>query len=102
MLGVIPEETYPTESFVMQKKESWVLYTDGVVDALAPTGDRFGGERLRDAIRKSDSAQGLLRQVQLRVEAFREGRELADDLTLVVIRRIPVAAESMAAVVRGS
>jgi phosphoserine phosphatase RsbU/P len=71
-----------------------VVYTDGLTDAAAPTGDRFGMERLRLKIAGtcSGSADDTARLVIDEVLAFQGEAEPADDLALLVLRRLPAGA----------
>jgi sigma-B regulation protein RsbU (phosphoserine phosphatase) len=87
VLAVDSETTYPTERFQFDAGSSMLLYTDGVVDVQAKNGDRFDTRRLRDIlIGPFVSAQAIVDRVVSTVNAFREGRELGDDLTLVAIQ----------------
>jgi serine phosphatase RsbU (regulator of sigma subunit) len=64
------------------------FYTDGCVEAEAPSGDFFGTGRLEAVLRESslDSAAGVLARVEAAVAAFRGGRELDDDATMMAVR----------------
>lgn len=64
-----------------------VLYSDGVTEAVNPTGDMFGDQRLRDTLKnfKGDSAQDLLEVVLAAVRAFTAGFAQADDITVVTL-----------------
>ncbi len=68
-----------------------LFYTDGVTDAVAPSGERFGDERLMTTIAaaRSGSAQEVVATIRDRVQAFQGTAEPADDLTLVAVRRRP-------------
>jgi sigma-B regulation protein RsbU (phosphoserine phosphatase) len=68
-----------------------LLYTDGVTDARAPTGERFGDERLRAivAAAKATSAQDLVDEIARASAAFGAGEPAADDITLLAVRRLP-------------
>jgi sigma-B regulation protein RsbU (phosphoserine phosphatase) len=71
-----------------------VLFTDGLTDAASPAGDRFGIERLR--LRIADTCSGSADQTAQvvidEVLAFQGDAEPADDLALLVLRRIPTGA----------
>jgi len=64
-----------------------VLYTDGVTEAMDPTGDLFGEERLQAVIleRRGETAPVLLRAIWDAVKAHRQG-SLDDDMTIVVMK----------------
>ncbi len=62
------------------------LWTDGLVDAAASSGERFGEARLVDLLERSraESAETILARVMSAVEAF--APTPADDRTLLVLR----------------
>jgi serine phosphatase RsbU (regulator of sigma subunit) len=92
VLGVDRQATFETQHYALPKQSSLLLYTDGVVDCLSPTGDRFGRDRLQRALYgRYDSAQKMLNHLMTEVENFRGNQELADDLTLVAIQLQPAA-----------
>jgi phosphoserine phosphatase RsbU/P len=69
-----------------------VLFTDGITDAASPAGERFGYERLRQTIAAScrtGSAMDTCREVIQGVLTFQAEAMPADDLALLVLRRLP-------------
>lgn len=66
-----------------------VLYTDGVTDAVGPSGDRFGEPRLLAIIEaaRGGSAHDVVASIRDAVAAFRQTVEPADDVTVVAIGR---------------
>jgi sigma-B regulation protein RsbU (phosphoserine phosphatase) len=70
--------------------DALVLYTDGVTDARSDSGERFGEERFLAALRRTASS-GLApcRDVVDQVLAFQADGEPADDIALLVLRRLP-------------
>jgi phosphoserine phosphatase RsbU/P len=72
--------------------ERLVLFTDGITDAASPAGERFGYERLRQVIAASCRTGGAVdtcRAVIQGVLAFQGEALPADDLALLVLRRLP-------------
>ena len=72
--------------------ERLVLFTDGITDAASPSGERFGYERLRQTISESCLTGGAVdtcRAVIQSVLAFQAEALPADDLALLVLRRLP-------------
>jgi sigma-B regulation protein RsbU (phosphoserine phosphatase) len=66
-----------------------VLYTDGVTDARAPAGERFGEARFVEAVRAmSGRGAAGCRALIDSVLAFQGDAEPADDLALLVLRRL--------------
>ena len=82
-LGVGEVET------TLEPGDAMLFYTDGVTDAIAPTGERFGDDRLLATIAaaRAGSAQDLVAAVRADVEAFQGATEPADDVTMVVVGR---------------
>ncbi|MHC4224007.1 MAG: PP2C family protein-serine/threonine phosphatase [Planctomycetota bacterium] len=86
-LGVVPTWRYEEAAGELVAGDQFILYTDGITEAFNPKGEMFGAERLDGTIENcSISAQGLIEEVLEHLDAFREGRALSDDLTLVVAR----------------
>jgi sigma-B regulation protein RsbU (phosphoserine phosphatase) len=66
-----------------------LLYTDGLTEAFSPDGDMFGEARLMDVFAsiQNPSAEEVLTAVEERVTAFIESLPLADDLTMLAVKR---------------
>jgi hypothetical protein len=102
VLGVDPNAEYPTEQSPLPPGASLVLYTDGVIDVEGPEGKRFGKQGIREAAAgEHESAQALIDAILARVNAFRAGRDLPDDLTLVALQLVqtPTATRAVEAAV---
>lgn len=90
VLGVERDSTYATESFELSPLSTLLLYTDGVLDAESPSGERFGLDRFRhSADGHFESAQALVDAVLTTIDAFRLRRPISDDLTLVAVQLQP-------------
>jgi sigma-B regulation protein RsbU (phosphoserine phosphatase) len=91
LLGVFGRLDLVPLSVEIRPGDRLVLYTDGITDAKGLTGGRFGDERLRTAIRDSCDrhADDTCRSVIEGVLAFQGDAEPADDLALLVLRRLP-------------
>ncbi len=59
-LGVLPEPEYATETFDLSPGDSVMLFTDGLVEAMSPSREMFGMERLTAAIAKQTSNAATL------------------------------------------
>jgi sigma-B regulation protein RsbU (phosphoserine phosphatase) len=70
-----------------------LLYTDGVTDAVGPGGDRFGDDRLTTTIERArgGSAHDLVAAIRDAVDDFGATVEPVDDVTVVAVRRLPLA-----------
>ncbi len=74
--------------------ELMVLFTDGLFEGVNRSGQAFGFERLRGALQPDGDARQAHERVLAAFESHVESEPLADDLTLVVVERLLLAAES--------
>jgi len=96
VLGVLPELAGTAEHGVLLPGESLFLYTDGVIEDRARDLDA-GTQRFKqnvELLASENSWHGAARQLIERVPT-----ELADDRTVVVVRRNPVRLEPSAGAV---
>ncbi len=87
-LGIDADQAYEETHLLLPPGAALVLYTDGVVEARR-NGEQYGVERL-DALlaaRRDLPAPALAQAVAEDARAY-AGGELADDLAVVVIRRV--------------
>jgi sigma-B regulation protein RsbU (phosphoserine phosphatase) len=93
-LGVMDNMVYTIQETVLRSGESLFLYTDGLTEAMNESHEQFGLKRvekgLRDCIGKeSNTSENLIRTMTNRVNAFVDGAEQSDDLTLLAIHYTP-------------
>jgi serine phosphatase RsbU (regulator of sigma subunit) len=101
-LGVVGEPRWGYSTVELPPGGLLLIYTDGVVDALSPDGERFGVEQMLTVARNlvdqpPDQVQARLLAV---LQQFMGQQPQFDDVTLVAIRREPWAAELPAERVR--
>ena len=92
LIGMFDRLDLTEERLQIGPDERLVLFTDGITDAAAPSGERFGYERLRGVIAESCLTGGAVdtcRAVIQGVLAFQADALPADDLALLVLRRLP-------------
>jgi serine phosphatase RsbU (regulator of sigma subunit) len=91
MIGMVDEIAVGTDELTIGPGDAIVAHTDGVTEARSPDGSFYGEERYRDLLRSlaGRSASEVVGAVTADVETFRDGAEASDDLTLLVIRRLP-------------
>ncbi len=65
-----------------------LLYTDGLTEAMSPSKEQFGTQRLSDLVRENAdlAVQDLVTVIRQAVDSFSGGRPLVDDTTMVAIR----------------
>jgi serine phosphatase RsbU (regulator of sigma subunit)/predicted ester cyclase len=87
-LGLMPGMHYEQKEIVLQKGDSALLYTDGLVEAHDPQREMFGFPRLQ-ALVSEHGEEGSLGDLCLeKLYSFvGEGWEQEDDITLVTLRR---------------
>lgn len=89
-LGIVAKISLEEETLTIQKNDIFVLYTDGVTEAMNSKQEEFSEERLMTLIKQHHrlSAEKLVKKIQKEVENFRAGSEPSDDFTLLVIKRL--------------
>jgi adenylate cyclase len=88
-LCVLEGHRYAAAGHGLARGDTVCLFTDGVTEAMSPSGQLYGRERLRAVLertRGASSVDAVGRAVLDDVEDFVGGAEPADDLTLVVLR----------------
>ena len=92
ILGILPGSTYEEQGCQLEPGDVVVLFSDGVSEASRPdTDEEFGEDRLAELLTETAccSAKGIIEKVIQQVTAFTAGSAPADDITLVVAKRIP-------------
>ena len=89
-LGAAEEVTYTQRVIPLEKDDSILLYTDGLTESFNNDDEFFGEERLMDAIQANlcSSASDLLDVVEKALLNFVQDMPPADDLTMLVLRRV--------------
>jgi phosphoserine phosphatase RsbU/P len=90
ILGILPQAVYKETAVRMEPGDLLVMYSDGVTEAPDPQGEDFGEKRLADwaiSLRERPAAE-IIEAVEAAVREFTQGAPPADDITLVVARRI--------------
>ncbi len=89
-LGAVEGARMDEQAIQLAPGDSLLLYTDGLTEAFSPDGDLFGDVRLAEALQAGDakSADDLLAAVESRLNEFIGTMPLADDLTMLAVRRV--------------
>jgi len=90
VLGFMPGVNYQQASILLQPGDVVVAYTDGITEPENAYGGEFGEERLVEVIQKfhDKSPQQIAFAVLAAVQEWNDSPEAADDMTLLVARRI--------------
>ncbi len=89
LLGAFRSLGAPELDVRLRPGDSLVLYTDGVTDAIGPSGERFGEPRLLATVEaaRQGSAHDIVAALRDAVADFRGSVPPSDDITIVVIGR---------------
>ncbi len=90
ILGILPMASYQEDRSRMEPGDVLVLYSDGVTEAADPQGDDFGEQRLGELVSslRDRPAGEIVTAIHDAVTAFTQGAPAADDITVVVARRV--------------
>jgi serine phosphatase RsbU (regulator of sigma subunit) len=93
VMGPLEEAEYRRRMLHVEPGDTLVLYTDGVVERQnARSDEEFGLERFKDELRAAIAegleADGICDRILDRLSEFGDGSAWADDVTMLVIRRL--------------
>ena len=89
-LGLLPDAFYQVFTHKLEENDIYVLFTDGVEEAMNPEGEYYGLERLGRAMTSAmnldigDLAQAIIDDIL----KFSRGLALADDVCLVAVEAV--------------
>ncbi|HET6595985.1 MAG TPA: GAF domain-containing protein [Anaerolineales bacterium] len=89
-LGAAEEVVFDQRTIPLEKDDNILLYTDGLTESFNNDGEFFGEERLIESIQtnRCSSASELLDVVETALLNFVQDMPPADDLTMLVLRRV--------------
>jgi serine phosphatase RsbU (regulator of sigma subunit) len=92
-LGVIEEAQYHESQVLLAENEVVVCYTDGVTEAINADEEEYGVARLTEVVQRlrGRSAEVLVQAILSDLAAHTGDRPAFDDVTLVVLKRLPIA-----------
>jgi len=75
------------ETTQLEPGDTFLLFTDGLTEAMDAHDEEFGDDRLSDVIARHATAgpQILIDRIFAELETFRQGRPMADDASLIVL-----------------
>src|SRR5947207_9387614 len=88
-LGIKPDAEYREGRTQLQPGDVLVIYSDGVTEAVSPTGEEFGATRLYEVVARNvnASASGIRDRIESALTKFAQGTRAGDDITLVIAKR---------------
>lgn len=89
-LGMFCSVQYSSQKTHLEKGDTLFLYTDGLTEARSASDEEYGEERLMRLVKGSVSSDpsSLIRACTEDLATFLADDPLADDLTIMVIRRV--------------
>ncbi len=86
VIGLLPRVEYTTAQYRFEPGDIFVIYTDGISEAMTLEEEEWGEDRLIEAIRRASdrSADQILPSVFGAADAFTQGAGQYDDMTLIV------------------
>lgn len=88
-LGMFDFAEFQQETVTLEQKDTMVLYTDGVTEAMDKSFKEYGEDRLLRTIeRTGDKPASILKDAIVSdVDRFVDGEPQSDDLTVMVLKR---------------
>jgi sigma-B regulation protein RsbU (phosphoserine phosphatase) len=90
VLGILPTAIYREQHAHLEEGDMLVLYSDGVTEANNPSFDEFGEDRFIEVLRqyRNEPATSIVEAVTKALTDFAAEAPQADDITLVVAKRL--------------
>lgn len=88
-LGLLPGASYEQGETALEPGDLLVAYTDGITEAINPSEEEYGEERLAELCREhiASPLDELSAALETDLRRFADGVPFADDRTAVLIRR---------------
>ncbi len=90
VVGMIPDYSFEEETIEFKPDDLFVLFSDGVTEAMNFSEEEYGEERLENSIRKHLhlNAEEFIKEIFKDVESFTKGASQSDDITMVIVKRV--------------
>jgi len=90
ILGILPMAQYQEAKITLDSGDILILFSDGVTEAVDPDDHDFGEERLANLVglMRDRPAAEIVEEVHRAVHTFTQGAPAADDITVVIARRL--------------
>lgn len=92
-LGIMADADFREGRTTLNAGDVLVIYSDGVSEAVSPTGEEFGPTRLYEAVARNldASAAGIRDRIESALTKFAQGTPAGDDITMVIVKRLAEA-----------
>jgi serine phosphatase RsbU (regulator of sigma subunit) len=90
VLGILPIANYSEYRAKLERDDTLAIYSDGVTEANNANEEEFGDERFAEVLKanREKSAPEIVAAVNRALTEFAAGSPPADDITLIVARRV--------------
>ena len=91
IVGLFGHATYEQEELQLTAGDLLAVFSDGVSEALNPTGEEYGESRAQSAIAPNwlEPSDAVLHALLESVRAFAQGAPQNDDVTAMIVRYTP-------------
>ncbi|MDR0759965.1 MAG: SpoIIE family protein phosphatase, partial [Treponema sp.] len=92
VLGAMKNVRFKMMETVLDEEDMLFFYTDGVSEAMNPQARLFGSDRILEVLnagklKDNYAIQDYLKDMLHEIEAFADGAEQADDITMMILQR---------------
>ena len=89
-IGIFGDFEYSEASLQLEHGDTLLLYTDGVTEAINPSEEEYGEERLCKVLSQCSqfNCQQIIDAVKADVKTYADGAEQSDDITLLALKRV--------------
>ncbi|MCU0485864.1 MAG: SpoIIE family protein phosphatase [Anaerolineales bacterium] len=88
IVGVIPEAQYAVKETLLQPQDVLLAFTDGITDALNPSEEAFGRQRVHELLQLDPGdAFSLVGRLETSLDQFIGTAHQFDDITLFALRK---------------
>ena len=89
-LGILPEFGYEIINTTYSSGDIILMFTDGLSEAMSPTNEQFGYNRIEEIVRRMTDASPdeITNELFLAMEDHAEGKPQHDDTTVIVLKAI--------------
>src|SRR5439155_25362328 len=89
MVGAFDFATFESIPLHIQVGDILVVYTDGLTEAEAHSGEMFGEERVKEIIQREapSGAEQMLKTMLAALEKFTGSKPQTDDITIIIAER---------------
>jgi serine phosphatase RsbU (regulator of sigma subunit) len=89
-LGIMAGADFREGRTTLRTGDVLVIYSDGVSEAVSPSGEEFGPTRLYETVARNldASAAGIRDRIESALTKFSQGTPAGDDITMVIVKRL--------------